>query len=41
MLYRTCAHDYVMLRSVVRQPYDTICRMESFYADVSRFAREN
>lgn len=41
MLYRTCDHDYVMLRSVVRQPCDTVCRMESFYVDVSRFAGEN
>ena len=41
MLYRTCDHDYVMLRSVVRQPCDTVCRIGSFYTDVSRFAREN
>lgn len=41
MLYRTCDHDYVMLRSVVRQPCDTVCRIEAFYTDVSRFAREN
>ena len=41
MLYCTCDHDYVMLRSVVRQPCDTVCRIGSFYADVSWFAGEN
>lgn len=41
MLYRTCAHDYVMLRSVLRQPCDTVCRIGSFYADVSWSAGEN